>query len=294
MKNLVLYCKSYSGDLLRFLRLASSIQKFNVDKIEFYASVPSKDLNLFKQNVAGLELTMICDEDIIAANSKLDWKKLAAMKGSVSQQIVKSEFWRLGISENYVCLDSDNEFIKAFRISDFVCGDGIPYTVIGEGKEYLSYFASRKIEKVRDYFVQEALDGQVFFGRAGKAYDFGIPPLVWSRRVWESLDGFLISKDLSLADAVAMHPFELRLYGEALLKFNAIPLRPAEPFFRTYLHEIQYRADQKRGVTLDVVRENYLGVVKQSNWDGIGYRESKSWLSMLGRKLKGVLRNIRA
>ncbi len=294
MDELVLYCKSYSRDLNRCLRLIQSIEKYNVEKIDFYLSIPSKDFSLFKDNFSLFNVKFIRDEEIISSNSKLKINEINKLPGEISQQIIKSEFWRLGISTNYVCLDSDNEFIKNFKKSDFICDDGIPYTVIGEGKEYLTYFSSRRIDKVQGYLNKEAKHVQDFIGRRGKVYDFGIPPLVWSRQVWESLDQFLSEKDMNFADAVIQYPYELRLYGEALLKFNAIPLRPSEPFFRTYLHEIQYYADEKRGITLDSIRKNYLGIVKQSNWEGVSNEVSKNSLSRIGKKIKSIIKKIQA
>jgi Family of unknown function (DUF6492) len=293
MKDLVLYCKSYSADLLRCVNLVRSVQRFNVEGISLYLSVPSVDQEIFAKHLKPFDLTLVCDEAIIKATPGVDPAHLAKLPGSVSQQIVKSSFWRLGYSTNYVCLDSDNEFIREFRQSDFICEDGIPYTVIGEGKDHLTYFASKGITKVQTYLDKEAADAQAFFGRAGKAYDFGIPPLVWSRKVWESLDAFLVQKNITFTDALIQYPYELRLYGEALLKFQAVPLRPAEPFFRAYLHEIQYQSDRKRGITIDVLKQNYLGVVRQSNWDGTGYGEHKSGLSLINRKLKTLFRILR-
>lgn len=294
MNDLVLYCKSYSEDLNRFLRLAESIRKYNIEKIDFYLSVPSRDFELFKDKITKFDIILIRDESIIASNQKFKIDYINKLPGKISQQIIKSEFWRLGFSANYVCLDSDNEFIKNFRKSDFICDDGTPYTVIGEGKDYLTYFASKKIRKIQTYLNREAKHVQDFIGRSGKIYDFGIPPLVWSKRVWESLDQFLCEKNMNFADAIIQYPYELRLYGEALLKFNAIPLRPSEPFFRTYLHEIQYYADKKRGITLDAIRKNYLGIVKQSNWEGIGYGIKKSIFSHMNKKIKGAIKKFRA
>ncbi|WP_157979272.1 DUF6492 family protein [Rhodoferax ferrireducens] len=294
MDELVLYCKSYSRDLNRCLRLTQSIEKYNIEKIDFYLSIPSKDFSLFKDSFSPFNVKLIRDEEITSKNPKIKLDEINKLPGEISQQIIKSEFWRLGVSVNYVCLDSDNEFIKNFTKSDFICDDGTPYTVIGEGKEYLTYFASKKIDKIQTYLNKEAKHVQEFIGRSGKIYDFGIPPLVWSRRVWESFDQFLCEKDMSFADAIIQYPYELRLYGEALLKFNAIPLRPAEPFFRTYLHEIQYYADKKRGITLDSIRKNYLGIVKQSNWEGISNEAPKSVLSQMNKTIKSMIKKFRA
>jgi len=62
---LILFCKSYRGDLLRFQRLWGSIQKHNVEKIPFYASVPAEDLSLFRQEISNSqEIHWLTDEEI--------------------------------------------------------------------------------------------------------------------------------------------------------------------------------------------------------------------------------------
>ena len=134
MKKLVLYCKSYKNDVLRVKRLAGSIAKYNVEQIAFYVSVPLADIPLFRQALSTYDVTLIEDETIIRANPALDQQKINELRGWLSQQIVKSEFWRLGLAENYLCLDSDCQFIRPFTQSDFITPDGYPYTIMHEAK----------------------------------------------------------------------------------------------------------------------------------------------------------------
>jgi hypothetical protein len=292
METLVLYCKSYRGDVLRAQRLALSIQKYNKDKIPFYISVPEIDLPLFQEYIKDLNVTFICDEEIISANPKHDLERIRMMPGRLSQQVVKSEFWRLGLSENYVCLDSDNEFIRSFYKADFLTSDGDPYSVITEGKEFLEFCARYYLPKVSVNFQRESKQAQELFDRNGKVYSFGIPPLVWSRKVWISLEeGILKPRNQSFADLIVQYPYELLLYGEALLKYRAIPLWPCENIFKNYLYQAQYFFDKKRGVTSDILAKNYLGIVRQSNWDGGQFGSPpKSLASRCNRKVKQFIR----
>jgi len=48
MENIILFIKSYRGDLQRCVALAESIEKYNKDNIPFYISVPTDDIELFK------------------------------------------------------------------------------------------------------------------------------------------------------------------------------------------------------------------------------------------------------
>lgn len=292
MESIVLYCKSYRGDVLRAQRLALSLQKFNGDQIPFYVSVPESDMPLFREILAGLKITFICDEEIISANPKHNLEHILSMPGTLSQQVVKSEFWRLGLSENYVCLDSDNEFIREFYKADFLTPDGHPYTVITEGKEFLEFSARYHLPKVPVNFQKDSKQVQELFGRSGKIYSFGIPPLVWSRKVWISLEEEVLKpRDQSFAELIIQYPHELRLYGEALLKYRAIPLWPCEDIFKNYLYQSQYFYDKKRGVTVDMLSKNYLGFVRQSNWEGEHFGTSKKSLaSRFIKKFKKVIR----
>src|SRR5882672_2416558 len=122
----VLFCKSYRDDVLRARRLAESIQRFNAGSLPFYLSVPSQDLPLFREKCAGLKLELIADEDIVAASPDLDRPRFDGAPGGIRQQIVKSEFWRLGIAGAYVCIDSDCYFIRNFDATDFISQDGVP------------------------------------------------------------------------------------------------------------------------------------------------------------------------
>ena len=132
MTPLVLYCKSYSTDLLRLVRLAESVHKFNVDRLPFYVSVPRTELPLFYDYLQGLEVNLLADEEIIEANPRIDSSIWARLPGNISQQIVKSEFWRLSLANTYLCLDSDSVFIKNFTVLDYLSASGIPYTVLTE------------------------------------------------------------------------------------------------------------------------------------------------------------------
>ncbi len=248
-------------------------------------------MEIFQKHLAGLNVIFINDEAIIAANPKHNIDHIRLMAGNISQQVVKSEFWRLGISENYVCLDSDNEFIRDFYKADFLAPDGHPYTVITEGKEFLEFCTRYYLPKAPVNFERDSRQVQELFGRSGKIYSFGIPPLVWSKKVWMSLEeGVLTPRNQSFADLIVQCPHELRLYGEALLKYRAIPLWPCEDIFKNYLYLSQYLFDKKRGVNADIVSKNYLGIVRQSNWDGEEYGLPKSLASRLIRRIKRFIR----
>jgi len=122
MQKIVIYCKSYHKDIGRVINLANSIDTFNQDNIPFYVSCPKSDLGLFKSKLPSW-VNLIEDEEILSKSYVQNWN---------TQQIIKSNFWKLNISNNYICIDSDGYFIRPFYIHDFMFDEETPFTVIHE------------------------------------------------------------------------------------------------------------------------------------------------------------------
>jgi len=273
--------------VLRVKRLAQSILQFNSEQIPFYVSVPTSDIALFQDVLNGLPVILIKDEDIIRANPLLNQKKIDALPGGKSQQIVKSEFWRLGLSDSYLCVDSDCLFIRQFGQSDFVTAEGYPYTVVHEAKELLQFAINHGMEKVSNDFHKERQQIMEIFGRTGHHYDFGPPPLLWSRHVWAALDEqFLKPKNMNFYDAVVLYPGEIQWYGEAMLKYRPFPITPVEPYFKFYFYELQFIVGKQQGETIERLSRDYIGVCYQSNWDRSFDLDQKPFLSRLVRWIR--------
>ena len=268
METLVLYCKSYKNDVLRVKELAESIQKYNTDHLPFYISVPAMDMDLFRDQLNGLTFTLLCDEDILQANPKHSLNLMHEIPGNLLQQVVKSEFWRLGLCRNYVMIDSDAYFIKPFTRKDFMFDEETPYTVMHEGKDLLGFAARHGKQKIINNFVKDRVQGQRRFDRSGRIYDFGPLPIVCSSLVWKTLtQKYIEPENCSFADLIREYPNEMLIYGEALLKYNPIRLMPIEPLFKVFHYKEQYEESKQSGETEEVISKNYLGIIKQSNWN---------------------------
>ena len=295
MKPFVLYCKSYSTDLKRVVRLARSIRQHNVENIPFYVSVPQTELALFREHLAALPVELLADEDILHAAHPTLAQQVAQMPGYLAQQVVKSEFWRLGVCEAYLCLDSDAFFIRPIRSSDFLAPDGAPYTMLDEAHELLEDALRHGRQRVIDAFVREADLVQQLFGRPGRRYSFGPFPLVWHRAVWQSLDqNYLQPRGMTLADAITQAPIESRWYGEALLAWQAVPLHPCQALFKVYHYAWQYDRDHRKGIRNEQLAQLHCGVIHQSAWErNMDWpREGGNWFSRTGRRLRRLLGRI--
>ena len=289
MNDIVLYCKSYRKDFLRLKRLLASIEQFNVDGIPFYISTPGVDKELLIEIVGSTGYHWISDESIIAANPRVKPGIEKGRSGSLSQQVIKSEFWRLGLAENYVCLDSDCIFITDFYKHHFLADDGIPYTVIYENKEFYQLADNRGHRKVFQNLHAESETVKTLFGRSGPNYYCPCPPFIWSSKVWKSFDTeYLEPKGMTFWDYSQADRPETLTYLEALLKFKAIPLYAIEQLFRVYYYDWHYFLLKRLGETESKIKKHYLGVLYQSNWDlELDYGGStKSLASRFVRKLK--------
>lgn len=295
MRPFVLYCKSYRTDVKRVARLAKSVTQFNADKIPFYVSAPEKDIPLFREFLRGLEVELLSDESIVELNPAIDKTQLAKIPGSLSQQVVKSEFWRTGVSVSYMCLDSDCVFIRPFHLDEFISPQGTPYTVIDEGRDLLYPVLARGKVNIIDNFNRESQEVQQAFGRHGKHYNYGPNCPIWDHRVWASLDEHITRPaGLSFLDLVLKSGNEQRWYGEALLSYRAIDLLPSQPFFKMYHYAWQQRFDKHLGIQEEQLMRLYCGVVYQSAWEREmdWPSEGGTWLSRVGRRMRRALNRI--
>tara|TARA_R100000951_G_scaffold105429_2_gene99227 strand:- start:204 stop:992 length:789 start_codon:yes stop_codon:yes gene_type:complete len=256
MDSLVLYCKSYHKDVDRVALLLDSIRRYNVDSIPFYISVPASDLELFRTKLGTEDYELVSDESIDQEGS-----------GWTGQQVIKSQFWKLELCHNYLCLDSDSEFIKPFCREDFLYEGNIPYTVCHEQKELFEWSQKSLHFDPQEGFQVDRKKVMDLFGRRGRYYDFGPSPVIWNREVWRGLEELYIKpNNLTFGQLIDFSHSEFTWYGEFLLKSKIIPIYPTQPLFKVFHYPGQYVEMKQKGYTLEDISKNYLGVILQSNW----------------------------
>lgn len=256
MERIVLYCKSYHRDVDRVKILLESIIRYNSDDIPFYISVPSSDLDLFKSKLGTEGYILLSDEEIDVEGT-----------GWQGQQIIKSQFWKLGVCHNYLCLDSDSTFIRPFYISDFIYKDNIPYTVCHEQKELFEWAQKNLPFDPQASFQVDRQKVMDVLGRAGRYYDFGPSPVIWNSEVWKGLEeSYTKPNNLTFSQLIAHSASEFSWYGEFLLVSGIIPIYPVQPLFKVFHYSDQYLQSKQQGYTLEDLSKNYLGIILQSNW----------------------------
>ncbi len=284
MDKVVLCCKSYRNDLKRLVRLAESIERFNADQLPFYVIVPSADRSMFETALGAIQHCLVEDDEILSLNPDADKIRAMQLDGGMMQQIVKSQFWRLGVSENTVIIDSDSYFIREFKTSDFMADETTPFTVMHEGKDLLQWAARNGRPKVFNYFEKDRRMTMDQFNRNGFVYDFGPTPCIWSSKVWKQLDEeFAQPNGKNFADLIVDSPNEMIWYGEALLYFKTFPLFPREPLFKVFHYKEQFEEAVGMGEHEVIWAKNFMGMVMQSAWESDldqFHRKTRSWKTL--------------
>lgn len=269
MDKIVLYCKTFYRDFERVKTLFTSIQKYNKDSIPFYVSAPQTERSLLEQVIGTEGYTFIADEDI--------WQFQYQLDGWRSQQIVKSSFWKAVEVENYLCVDSDQFFIKDFYISDFLHPSGTIYSLVYENKEVQQYEKVFFQKNYRENGYVKAVKAyrDVFGQQHSKIWDYGPPPYHWSVKVWKHFE-----ENYLQANGLTFETFQIAMqqnyniamreavtYGEYLMTTKPIDIYPTSGIFKFYHWKEMYEFEQTNGLgNLDNLSENYLGITLQSNW----------------------------
>ncbi len=273
--------------------MVKSLQQYNKDNLPLYISVPESEITLFQKYIPAELATIINELDILRKNSRIDLDKLYSIRGGLRQQVIKSEFWRLGLSENYLVIDADCIFLRDFYTSDFIAKEDIPYSVIHEGKDVLLSTGKFGPKKNRAHFLKDRNPIQSKLQRPGVTYDYGYAPFLWSKKVWQSFDeNYLTPNNKSFLDAILDVGSEFTWYGESLMKYQPIPIYPREQLFKHYHYEHQLWLDLAAGYTEDHLRQNFMGVVYQSNWqtwEDFG-KNKKKLTSLALRSIKRTLK----
>jgi len=254
--------KSHGPDLAYAQRLLASIHVHNRDDVPVYLVVPETDLGAFGHLehpgvalIAESELSANLVRDTIGGYSP----------GYINQEIVKLSFWELGLAENYLCMDSDAQFVRDFHVADFMADETTPYTFLTDDRDLQSdpaYFSSNWVPRsaallriARELDLDDS-DLRTVHGHA-----------VFSSTVLQAFrDQFLKSRGWSYADALAVAPYEPTWYNFWLRKDQTIPILTREPIIKTVHDVSEYLDYSLRGVTDQDVARAYVAIVLNSNF----------------------------
>lgn len=254
--------KSYSADFEYAQRLVTSFNMFNADGVRLYAVVPDHDLELFapltSENIEFLGESRFAEHLV---NEPVHGMR----PGYINQEIIKLAFWKLGLADNYFCVDSDAEFIREFRIADFMFDAITPYSVLVEDHElevepayYNQYWKTRstEIQHIADLIGWDSSVIRTCHGHT-----------VFSSTVLRSfVETFLAPRGWDYKDALAESPYEFSWYNIWLQYAQPIAIHAREPWIKVFHHEGHHLEYLMRGVTVKDIARGYLGIVVNSNY----------------------------
>ena len=254
--------KSYMKDFQYAERLIRSYNNFNVDKIDLYLVVPSEDIAKF--SIFKSEVIHILSDKLFSGETIADGT--TGMKsGYINQQIIKLEFGSFGVADNWMCLDSDGEFLRNFAYSDFMYNEFTPYTVLVEDNE---------LRVDRAYFKHMWQERMIKIERIAYELNFTDKPIltchgfqILSQKVISDLkSSYMNPRGLKTADLLAIAEYEFSWYNIWLQKSKAIEIHLREPYFKCFHNQRQHLAYLSQGITRSDISRGYVGMVVNSNF----------------------------
>jgi hypothetical protein len=137
-----------------------------------------------------------------------------------------------------------------------------------EQKEFFDWCSLKNNSEIKNNFIKEKENLIEYFHRPyKKIWDFGPSPVIWSCKVWQLLEEQYMKKMLlTLEDLIQINPSEFTWYGESLLYFKPFEILPIGPIFKVFHYYEQYLDSKKDGCTEETFKDNYFGIVIQSNF----------------------------
>lgn len=261
MTNFAFLLKSYSKDICFVRNLVKSFNVFNSSELILYIVVPNTDLKYFSE-FRSKTICVMSEDTIPVPFFEQPVDGISA--GYLNQQIVKLAFWKLGLCENYMCLDAEAVFLRDFGIDDFLTPTGLPYTVLIEDRDRQcdpEYYNAQWKERSKSLLkIQEFLG---FDKRIVLQTCHGFQ--IFTRSILEQMESDLLkAKELSYMDLLVISPYEFSWYNYFLQKLD-IKIYPREPFFKFYDSPRQFIRDQVTNVKLEDLTRGYLGIAVNSN-----------------------------
>ena len=262
MTSFAILIKSHLPDRDYAARLLDSIRRYSVESIPVFVVVPPEDVASFDSLAAGVA-TVLSESEL---SEHLVIEPVAGFSaGYINQEIVKLSFWELGLAENYLCMDSDAEFIRPFTASDFMADANTPFTFLTEDADLQvepGYFAdtwqtrAASLAKIRDEIGYQGLWPLTVHGHA-----------VFSAKALRSFrDDFLFPRGWDYANALAISPYEPSWYNAWVLHAQPIEVVRREPIVKTFHTPTQHLEYVLRGVSEEDVARGFVAVVVNSNY----------------------------
>jgi len=254
--------KTYSGDLRYADRLIRSFNKYNLENLPLFVVLPEAQKIDFK-HFENENVKLVSEEKI--PTKLLSQNEHQRSVGYLNQQVVKLGFHRLNLLENYLCLDSDGEFLRPIKNADFFDATGNPLTSLVDDKDlqcdpeyYRSHWKPRSEALLRiKRFL--SIDDEV---KLMNCHGF---QLLQTRILQRMEQYFLFPKGWDFLDLVQLEGYEFTWYNYFLQKTETkIPV--TEPWFKIIHSGKQLTSYQLQRINKKDFSQGYVGLVVNSNF----------------------------
>lgn len=278
MEKFAFLCKTFRNDFKYVKRLLSSFQTFNIQNIKMFIVIPENEKDFFfsiidKKLLCNTELVFeerfsdyLTNHDVLCNSVPGEWESYPIRPGYINQEIIKLAFHELNLTENYMPIDSDGEFLRSFNLDDFIAEDGYPYTILEEDNELKVdpvYWNEvgwtgrekiiRKIYKEIDYTNRVMITAHGF--------------CIFSSKVLSDFKKhFMNSKGYSYINLMEISSYEFSWYNIWLQKTEIIPIHYREPLFKCFHTKDQLIWYKRQGIQLSDIKRGYVGIVINSNF----------------------------
>ncbi len=262
MTTFAILVKTHAPDLPYVERLLASCRRHNRTALPVYMVAPDAELASFR-HLESHVTALIADSAFAEHLTAVEVAGFSA--GYINQEIIKLAFWESGLADNYLCLDSDAEFIRDFTATDFMADDTTPFTFLSEDAmlhaepEYYDAHWVHREPRLRRIAAEIGLTTDRILTVHGQA--------VFSSEVLRSFrDDFLRPRSWDYVDALAIAPYEPTWYSLWLQHSQAIPVVMREPVFKSFHNAAQHIDFLLAGISRDDAARGYVGVIVNSNY----------------------------
>lgn len=262
MDRLGVVLKSFAPDAEYAHRFLGSFTEHNADRMPLYLVIPDADEPEFS-DFARAGATVIPESAF--GRYLVDYPVHGNHPGYVNHQLIRMSFWELGLTANYLNLDSELVFVRDFRYSDFMYSEDVPYTFLSEDNEmrvepeYWHHTWSRRKVQLDNLKAAVELEDPRYLTIHGMG--------VYSSAVLRSLkEKFLEPRGMSYVDALEISPIPPTWYSFWLQKDRTIPIIMREPVFKTFHNASQHMEYVLKGITNDDIARGYVGVIVNSGY----------------------------
>jgi hypothetical protein len=230
-----------------------------------------------------------------------DW-----LDGWRQQQIAKLSFYRTGLYDRYLVLDSDSYFIRPFSEQDLF-GDPEEIRLVASFDDYAFLKGSDDVRRRAMGVLEKSLYSTISarfddaplnvprcflkdlnykncpadlaaavipfaFSKHGSVpkINFMPPPMLFSSEIMAAFERYITAEDLTFTDLIHLSPWEADWYGHFALKFHADRIRTVEPLFFHFTKDEHLAAARAMGMSRQTLATNFFGLNlaarHQSEW----------------------------